>query len=154
MQNRTENTKVLNETKDKFEKCVKTTHIITENLSHLVELVPLKVVMLPQSQAIVDPPPAHQLVHQNHLRRCVEQVEQLQPQELVGVGVALGLELAIAAEQPVHPLLPLLLLQLRRPHIQGAKAEPASLKFLPDLSRGVEHERLEEMSSIKRFLEK
>ena len=68
--------------------------------------------MVPQAQAIVDPPPPHQLVQEDHLRCRVEQVEKLQPQELVGVGVALGLELPVALEQLVHPLLPLHLIKV------------------------------------------
>ena len=50
--------------------------------------------MVPQVQAIVNPPSPHQLVQEDHLRRYVEKIEQLQTQELVGVAAALGLELA------------------------------------------------------------
>ena len=98
--------------------------------------------MVPQVQAIVDPPPSHQLVQEDHLGCCIEQVEQLQPQELIGVAAALGFELAVALEQLVHPRLPLLPIQLRFTHSKGAELESSPLKPLPDLPRSVEHERL------------
>ena len=54
--------------------------------------------MVPQVQAIVNPHPPHQLVQEDYLHHCVQQIEQLQTQELVGVAAALGLELGVAVE--------------------------------------------------------
>ena len=98
--------------------------------------------MVPQVQAIVDPLPSHQLVQEDHLGCYMEQVEQLQTQELVGVAAALGFERGVKLEQLVHPRLPLLPIQLRFTHSEGAELESSPLKPFPDLPRSVEHDRL------------
>ena len=109
-----------------------------------IQLFTLIAVVVPQAKAIVHPPPPHQLVQENHLGRHVEEVEELQAEELVGVPVALRLELAVALQQLLHPRLPRLPLQLRLTHSEGAEHESPALKTLPDLPRSVEHQRLGE----------
>ena len=118
----------------------------TSKRSDLVHLFPLEAVVVPEPQAIIDPPLTHQLVHQEHLGHRVRQVEELHHQELVGVPLALGLELAIAFQQLVHPFPPLLVFQLRRSHFLSTELESSAFKALPEDPRGIEHQCLQEIA--------